>query len=98
RDLYAEKLQKEGVIDKNYVKKIEKEYKSELEKYYESSHKEETAEVKPIMQDDWEDLTYGDEKDMLEPVDTTFDLDELTDIAEKVTTLPENLDFIRKVH
>src|SRR5699024_10891814 len=35
RDLYAEKLQKEGVIDKNYVKKIEKEYKSELEKYYE---------------------------------------------------------------
>src|SRR5699024_9955819 len=59
RDLYAQKLIDESVIDKNYVKKIEKEYKSELEKDLESSHKEKTAEVTQIMQEEWEGFSYG---------------------------------------
>src|SRR5699024_9738310 len=50
------------------------------------------------MTDERDGFSYGDREDMLKPVDTTFDLDELTKIADKVTTLPEDLKFIRKVH
>src|SRR5699024_8430375 len=50
------------------------------------------------MTDERDGFSYGDREDMLKPVDTTFDLDELTKIADTVTTLPEDVKFIRKVH
>ncbi len=98
RDLYAEKLIEQKVIDKKYVKQIEKEYKDKLEEALESSRKIKTAEITPIMNEEWDGFEYGVRKDMLQPVDTTFDLDELSKIAEKITTLPEDIKFIRKVH
>lgn len=98
RDIYAAKLLEEGVIDKGYTKKIEKAYKAKLEKDLESSRKVDNAEITPIMTDEWDGFSYGDREDMLKPVDTTFDLDELTEIADTVTTLPEDVKFIRKVH
>lgn len=98
RDIYAEKLIKEKVIKKDYVKKIEKIYKDKLEEDLQSSRKIKTAEITRIMQEEWGGYNYGDEKDMLSSVDTTFDLEELTKIADKVTTLPDDVNFIRKVH
>ncbi|SHI87950.1 2-oxoglutarate dehydrogenase E1 component [Mesonia phycicola] len=97
RDIYAEKLIKEGVIDKDFVAKLEKEYKDNLEESLESSRKEETTEITPIMQDEWEGFTYGTESDMMEPVDTKVDLEELTLVAEKITNLPEDKKFLRKI-
>lgn len=98
RDTYAKQLEKEGVINKDYLKKIEKEYKEGLEKDLEKAHKTETADITPIMYKEWEGYTYGDEKDMVSPVDTTFPMDKLDAVAERLTTLPEDLKFIRKVH
>src|SRR5699024_8264234 len=98
RDTYAAKLQKEGVVNTEYLKEIEKSYKDKLEKDLESSQKIKTAKITPIMEDVWKDYTFGTKADMLKTVDTSFDLKELDKIAEKVTTLPEDLQFIRKVH
>ena len=41
RDIYAEKLMAQGVIDEDYVKKLEEEYKAQLEENLEDSRKEE---------------------------------------------------------
>lgn len=98
RDTYAQKLEQEGVIDGKYLKKIEKEYKGKLEKELESSQKIQNAEITPIMQDELEGYTFGKKEDMVKSVDTSVDLDQLTKIAEKITSLPEDLKFIRKVH
>ncbi len=98
RDTYAAHLEKEGVIEAGYLKQIEKAYKSQLEKDLESSHKIATAEVTQIMKKEWKGFTYGDRDDMLKTIDTTFSLEKLNHIAERVTTLPEDLKFIRKVH
>ncbi len=97
RDIYAEKLVKDGVVEKNYVQKLEKDYKDNLEDSLESSRKEETTKITPIMQDEWEGYSYATESDMMETVDTTVDLDELTAVAEKITNLPEDKKFLRKV-
>ncbi|MDR6300093.1 2-oxoglutarate dehydrogenase E1 component [Mesonia maritima] len=97
RDIYAKRLIEEGLIEKDYVEKLEKEYKDKLEENLESSRKEETTIITPIMQDEWDGYTYGTESDMMENADTSFDLEELTRIAETITTLPEDKKFMRKI-
>ncbi|MGO3261314.1 MAG: 2-oxoglutarate dehydrogenase E1 component [Mesonia sp.] len=97
RDIYAEELIAQGVIKEGYVKEIEKEYKDRLERDLEISRKEETTVITPIMQEEWEGFSYGSEADMMETVDTTYDQDKLDAIAKKITTLPGDKKFLRKV-
>ncbi|MDT0294566.1 2-oxoglutarate dehydrogenase E1 component [Mesonia ostreae] len=97
RDIYAKELIKQGIIEEGYVKKIEKEYKDQLERDLEISRKEETTVITPIMQEEWEGFSYGSEADMMETVDTTYDQDKLDAIAKKITTLPGDKKFLRKV-
>lgn len=97
RDLYAKKLIADGVIEEGYVKEIEKKYKDNLEESLETSRKEETTVITPFMKDEWEGFEYGLKDDMLETIDTTFDLDELTEIAESITKLPKDKKFLRKI-
>ncbi len=96
RDIYADKLISEGVIDASFVPKIEKEYKNNLEKELESSRKEDKTVITPFMEDDWKDYTRVDEKRMIETIDTTFSQKQLDEIAEVITTLPSDKKFYRK--
>ena len=97
RDIYAEGLLKNGVIEKGYVEKLEEDYKKKLEEDLESSRKEETTQIFPIMQDEWEGFSYGSESDMMETVNTGVDIEELTEVAEKITQLPEDKKFLKKI-
>ncbi|MCG2430590.1 2-oxoglutarate dehydrogenase E1 component [Aequorivita xiaoshiensis] len=97
RDIYAEKLIEEGVIDSEYVTKLEKEYKNKLEENLEDSRKEDKTSVTPFMQDEWDGYDYSDEGQMLEPVDTTYDLKKLDEIAEVITQLPKDKKFLKKI-
>ncbi len=97
RDLYAEKLKAEGVIDDSYVAKLEDEYKAKLEENLEDSRKEETTRITPFMQDEWEGFEHVDENRMMEEVDTTVSMEMLTDVAETITRLPEDKKFLRKI-
>ncbi|HCW63810.1 MULTISPECIES: 2-oxoglutarate dehydrogenase E1 component [Leeuwenhoekiella] len=98
RDIYAKKLIEEGVIDDSYVKQLENEYKEKLEEKLEKSREEETTRITAIMQDEWEGFEPATEDEMMQPVDTTFDLDALTEIAEAITKLPEGKKFLRKIN
>ena len=96
RDLYAERLVKEGVIDENYAKDLEEKYKNKLEENLESSRKDEKISITPIMQDEWEGLKIADREVMMQTVDTTFDLKELDAVAEVITQLPSDKHFLKK--
>ena len=96
RDIYAEKLLSQGVIDGNFIPQIEKEYKDALEEKLEDSRKENKTVITPFMEGDWEDYTRVEEDRMIETIDTTFSKEGLTEIAEAVTTLPEGKKFFRK--
>ncbi|GAA0871533.1 2-oxoglutarate dehydrogenase E1 component [Gangjinia marincola] len=97
RDIYAKKLQEEGVIDGDYVKKLEKEYKDKLEKKLEKSRKEDKTEITPIMQDAWKGIGTAQEGEMMADIDTSFDLETLTSIAKTITHLPEDKKILRKI-
>ena len=97
RDIYADKLVKEGVVDIDYAKKLEDTYKASLEEELEDSRKEEKTVITPFMQDEWTGYDYADENMMMQPVDTTFPIERLSEIADVISTLPKDKKFIRKI-
>ncbi|MFT7627860.1 MAG: 2-oxoglutarate dehydrogenase E1 component, partial [Ulvibacter sp.] len=97
RTIYANKLIEEGVIDEKFTARLEQDYKDHLEEDLEDSRKEDITVVTPFMHEDWKGFTYATEDKMMEDVDTTFDLKELTKIAEVITKLPEDRKFLRKI-
>ncbi|EDP97280.1 oxoglutarate dehydrogenase (succinyl-transferring), E1 component [Kordia algicida OT-1] len=100
RDIYAEKLRNQGVIDENYVRELEKKYKDSLEEKLEDSRKEEKTVITPFMQDIWKDvgLERVDENEMAKEVDTTYPEEKLAQIAKAVSKLPEDKKFLRKIN
>ena len=96
-EIYAEKLKSQGVIDDSYVTKLEQDYKNKLEENLEDSRKEDKTEITAIMKDEWEGFNYAQEDEMMTPVDTTYDLEKLTEIAEVITELPKDKKFLRKI-
>ncbi|WP_281323153.1 2-oxoglutarate dehydrogenase E1 component [Flavobacterium aestivum] len=97
RDIYAEKLLTEGVIDANYVNGLEKEYKSRLEENLEASRKKDLTIITPFMKNEWEGFEQVSDKKMLENVDTSYPKEELTKIANVICNLPEDKKFISKI-
>lgn len=97
RDIYADKLLAEGVIEQDYVKQLEAEYKSSLEVKLEDSRKEDKTIVTPFMADEWSGFEAVREWEMLETVDTTYSIEKLTQIAKVLTELPAEKKFLRKV-
>ncbi|MEZ2416169.1 2-oxoglutarate dehydrogenase E1 component [Muriicola sp. E247] len=97
RDIYAEKLIAEGIIDEDYVSKLEQEYKSSLEEELEDSRKEEKTEITPFMADEWSGFENVREWEMMDVVDTSYNRKKLDRIAKTITSLPEGKKFLRKV-
>jgi len=97
RDIYAEKLISQGIIDENYVKKIEEEYKSGLEKNLQVSKKEQTTIVTPFMDDEWQGYKRVDESGMHPEIVTAVDSKKLKLVANAIATLPEGKKFLRKI-
>ncbi len=97
RDIYAEKLIAEGIIDNDYVKQLEKEYKASLEEELEDSRKQEKTVITPFMQDEWAGFERVQEDQMMKSVKTSYPKTKLTEIAEVITKLPSDKKFLRKI-
>ena len=97
RDIYAEKLIAQGIIDHNYVKQEEEAYKSKLEQNLQVSRTEETTAVTPFMEDEWLGYQRVDEKGMHHEIPTAVNLDALTQVAKTITNVPPDKKFLRKI-
>ncbi len=97
RDIYAEKLTAEGIVDAGYVKQLEEAYKEKLEEKLEDSRKEVTTFITPFMQDEWKNFDRATESEMMKPVDTTYPKHKLEKIVDVISSLPEDKKFIKKI-
>jgi len=97
RDIYAERLMQDGVIDDTYVAQLEKQYKDSLEEKLEDSRKEDKTVITPFMADEWKGFENVREWEMMDPVKTTFAKTKLDKIAKVITALPKGKKFLRKV-
>ena len=96
REIYAQKLMSEGIATQGMVRKMQDEFKSMLEVDFDEAKKIERNVITPFMEKEWVDYPAAKPGEMLHPVDTTFDLDKLKDIAKYITTLPEGKKFLKK--
>lgn len=97
RDIYAQKLIEEGVIDDQFVKQLEADYKTSLEEELEESRMEDKTVITPFMADEWSGFKSVREWEMMDNVDTTYDRKKLEKIANAITELPTEKKFLRKV-
>ena len=97
RDLYAEELKKEGLIDDQFVKKLEKDYKASLEDSLEGSRKIENTVITPFMEDEWKSFQRVDELAMRKEVKTAVSIALLDQTAMGITELPKEYNFLRKI-
>ncbi|WP_452220199.1 2-oxoglutarate dehydrogenase E1 component [Lacinutrix salivirga] len=97
RDIYAEKLIEQGIIDKGYVSKLEEDYKNTLEEKLEDSRKIKKTEITPFMSNEWENYITVEEDKMMTPVDTTYPKAGLEKITKIISQLPKDKKFIRKI-
>ena len=97
RDIYAEKLISNGIIDASYISKIEAEYKANLDLNLEESRKKTLTIIKPFLQDEWIDFIQVSDDVMLKKVDTKVAKNVLDDAIKVVSTLPSDKKFINKI-
>ena len=97
RDIYAEKLKQSGVIDSSYVKELEAKYKAKLDENLEESRKKDLTVITPFMKNVWKGFDQVSDDVMLKKVNTTFDKNELTEIAKTICELPSDKKFISKI-
>ena len=96
RDIYSEQLIAQGVINQEYIKKLETAYKESLEDDLEDSRKIEKTLITPFMQDQWEGLHRVEETAMREKVNTAVTIYQLEQVAKALSELPADKKFLRK--
>jgi len=97
REIYADKLISQGIVNQDYVKQLEANYKASLETELEDSRKQDKTVITPFMHEAWKDYQRVKSNEMLEVVDTTYPKDQLESIANTISTLPKDKKFIRKI-
>jgi 2-oxoglutarate dehydrogenase E1 component len=97
KEIYSQRLQEQGVIDKAFIKELEQEFKDVLEMRFDESKKIERNTITQFMKEEWQNYRTADEKDFEKEIDTTFDIQRLKGIAKTITTLPEDKKFFTKI-
>lgn len=97
KEIYAQKLEEQGIIDKAFLKDLETEFKEVLEMRFDESKKIEKNTITQFMEDEWNGFRIAEPSDFHESIDTSFDIDNLKEIARTITTLPEGKKFFVKI-
>ncbi len=97
RDIYAEKLISEGVINPDLVKTLEKKYKDDLDQNLEASRKKNLTIISPFMKNEWNGFEQVSDAGMLQTVNTKVSKKTLDSIIETISSLPSDKKFISKI-
>jgi len=96
KDLYAAQLLEENTINSEYLQRVTTDFKELLETEFNESKKVKTSKVKEFMQSTWKGFERQQLTSMLQTENTSYPVDKLKNIAKIVSTVPENVQFVRK--
>jgi 2-oxoglutarate dehydrogenase E1 component len=96
KNIYAKQLIDENAIEASYLEDITQEFKDMLEKEFEESKKDKTSKVNEFMKSTWEGFMREQLEAMLQPIDTSYSVHKLKNIAKIVSTVPQDVKFLRK--
>jgi 2-oxoglutarate dehydrogenase E1 component len=96
-EIYLKKLFEEKILTKKDISKYQNEFNSFLEKELEASQTTDIVHIPPFLKDLWSDYRHVQEGDFDESPATGFDKKSLLQLAEKITSLPSDKKFYRKI-
>ena len=97
RDIYAEKLEQQGILSLGESTKLNQEFEQYLESKFRESEKMDKVKVRQFLNSEYKTFDKPTKKDLLVPVKTGFDKNELIRIAERINTLPPDKKFFKKI-
>ncbi len=95
--IYAEMLVANKVVSNAYIQEIEQGINTTLEQHLEISKKQEKTNIRFFMDDYWKDIKKATNEDFEKSPDTSVDEELFRKIAQKITHLPEDKKFYRKI-
>lgn len=96
RQIYIDKLLKQGVVEQEIVKQMEEQFKLMLEEKLEEARKIEVNDIHPFFEKEWSDIRVAKASDFDESIETGVDLATLKNIAKTLYTIPEGKSFFKK--
>ncbi|UOE40120.1 2-oxoglutarate dehydrogenase E1 component [Chryseobacterium suipulveris] len=97
REIYKTALIKEGVVSDEILREMETKFKHLLDADFDASKEIEKNTMDIFMADNWKDFPMCPKGEMLNPVNTGFDLNKLKELAVQMSTLPKDKKFISKI-
>ena len=97
RDIYAKALEAEGASSSELKEQI-KQFNDELEKALQQSKIIEKIVIKRFLEEEWEKYRYANDDDFHESPITGVEKERLTELLEKINSLPGHLNFFKKIH
>ncbi len=98
RDIYGKQLLDEKVLTSDELSGEMKKFNSLLEQKLVDSKTIKKITIKRFLEEDWEEFRYAEDKDFDNSVNTGVEKEALLYILDKINTLPEDLNFFRKIH
>jgi 2-oxoglutarate dehydrogenase E1 component len=95
--IYREKLEKEGIIIKNFCKKIENDTKLILEKEYEKSKFIKRNKIISFLKKEWRNFSFLKKKDIFKKINTSYPRKKLIKIGKKIFTIPKGIKIYKKL-
>ncbi len=96
RDLYGKELLEQGIMNQGEIAALEEELDSYLDKQLETARKQKMVIIQQFMEDEWKGMEYANPDEFEDSLETGVPQDTLDLIAQKITTLPEDLEFFNK--
>ncbi len=97
RDIYREKLLREGIIQDGAVKVESAEHNSKLQKELEGAKKQNKSKVTEFLKYTWRDLENAKPGDTLLPVKTSYNKKKIEALGKSINALPGDKKFLKKV-
>jgi 2-oxoglutarate dehydrogenase E1 component len=96
REIYADKLMEQGIIDQETANRIERSFTDLLEVSLIKSREIEKAHITSFLEESWASFRKAIPEDFQSSPDTSIHQDILYTIAKKITALPGDKKFFRK--
>ncbi len=97
RSIYLQKLIQEKIIDEDYASKQEAKFNQKLEESLQNAEEREKINIRNFLEDEWKNYRRATENDFKQSPNTEVSRKVIEDLIVKMTTLPEDKKFFRKV-
>ena len=98
RDLYSEKLENMGIMSREESRKEIKDFDKFLAGKYDESEKIEKLKIRKFLINEYKSYEMPNKAMFDETVDTSVKKEKLVEIAESMNSLPDDLEFFKKVN